>query len=619
MQIKTEDREYFISKITKSFPVSKRRAEKLITDLQRFIDGKGTVLVHDIAYAVYYYNDKEFLRASLQQVAEFFTYLYHKEYYAIFREELISVYSRFQGDLLLQMLEHAHRIEDKDNTTRKILLHTSERLGKTLDIQELMIASISHEMRTSLNAIYGYITMIDDTKVLKGEEKDYLAKADNATVVLKSLVSDILNVTKINSGQIEIIKDKFWLDEMAIKAIDNISIELKNKPNIILNSSIDFLSKKVYGDQNHILEILINLLSNAVKYTDEGDIELTIQHKELSDDYIEVIYRVKDSGIGIKQDQIDYIFTPYSRFQKDRNGLGLGLHIAKELSKKLKGTLTVESEFGIGSLFTLTTKLKIIQEHKINLIDKNICFLNSQEHGINFKKKVTFLKDNGANVKVFTSETKFINQLLTLKDIKPHFISILADNDSYTKFDALLYYLKTLDLFHDTVFIAEKTNGDISLKYFDYVYDHIAPVSVYDAHIKTESLLENSSKDSINILVIDDTETNLEILKMFIIKIFSIANVDIATGGYEGIGMYKIKKYDLVFLDLKMPGLDGFKVLERLRSINSTPIIYAFTADVYKSNFDKVKKSGFSGLLEKPVQPEILEKIIRGVINEEDN
>ncbi len=619
MQLRLKDREYLISRITNSFSISRRRAEKIVIDLQNYIDGKGTVLIHDIAYAVYYYDDTGFLKASLEQVLEFFAYLCKEEYYLSYLEKLYSTYSRFQSDLLLQILEHSHRIEDKDNTTRKILIHTSKRLSKTLDIQELMIASISHEMRTSLNAIYGYITMINDAQVLSGEEQDHLSKADNATVVLKALVNDILNVTKINSGQIEIVKEEFWLDEMILKAIDNVSLELKSKPSILLNTSIDFISKKVYGDQNHILEILINLLSNAVKYTDEGSIQLTVQHQEISDDEIEVQYSVKDTGIGIEQDQIEHIFTPYSRFQKDRNGLGLGLHIAKELSKKLNGTLNIESKFGVGSKFTFTTKLKILDEYKIDLSGKNICFLNSQVPGNNFKKKVQFLKNNGARVRVFTSEKMFINQLLTLKDIKPHYISIIADNNSYSKFDALIYYLKTLDQFHNTVFIAEKTNGDISLKYFNHVYEQIAPASVYYRPIKIENKFQAVDKNSLNILAIDDTETNLEILKMFIEKLFSIANVDIATGGYEGIGMYKVKKYDLIFLDLKMPGLDGFHVLEKLRNIDPSPMIYAFTADVYKSNFDRVKKAGFSGLLEKPIQPEILEKIIQGVLDEEYN
>jgi len=619
LQLRLKDREYLISRITNSFSISRRRAEKNVIDLQNYIDGKGTVLIHDIAYAIYYCGNIGFLKASLEQVLEFFTYLCKEEYYLSYIEKLYSTYSRFQSDLLLQILDHSHRIEDKDNTTRKILIHTSKRLSKTLDIQELMIASISHEMRTSLNAIYGYITMIDDTKVLTGEEKKYLAKADNATVVLKSLVSDILNVTKINSGQIEIVKEEFWLDEMILKAIDNVSLELKSKPSILLNTSIDFMSRKVYGDQNHILEILINLLSNAVKYTDEGSIQLTAQHQEISDDEIEIQYSVKDTGIGIEQDQIEHIFTPYSRFQKDRNGLGLGLHIAKELSKKLNGTLNIESKFGIGSEFIFTVKLKILDEYKINLSGKNICFLNSQVLANNFQNKVQFLKNNGARVRVFTSEKMFINQLLTLKDIKPHYISIIADNNSYSKFDALIYYLKTLDQFHNTVFIAEKTNGDISLKYFNYVYEQIAPASVYYRATKIENKFQAVDKDSLNILAIDDTETNLEVLKMFIEKLFSIANVDIATGGYEGIGMYKVKKYDLIFLDLKMPGLDGFHVLEKLRNIDPSPMIYAFTADVYKSNFEKVKKAGFSGLLEKPIQLEILEKIIQGVLDEEHN
>jgi signal transduction histidine kinase/ActR/RegA family two-component response regulator len=618
MQLLEEDEHYFVAEIMEHFHVSKRSAKKIVRDLQTFLQHKDSTLLYDLAYAIYYYADVNFTKEILKHIIQFFTYLYDKEPYASCRGELQDLYYHFQSTLFTRMCDHTRQIEERSDTARKILLHTSKRLSETLDTQELMIANISHEMRTSLNAIYGYLSIIEERSILRGEEKNYLDKAGHATTTLKALVSDILNVTKINSGQIEIVKESFWLDKMVLKCIDNIAMELKQKPAITLETAMDFLPAKVYGDQNHIMEIVINLLSNAVKYTDKGFIRLLVRHRELPNGTIEVIFLVKDSGIGMTPEQIEHIFSPYSRFKTERKGLGLGLHIARELSQKLDGSLSVESTFGQGSAFEFSLKLKTEKEQKIDLVQKKVCFYIGRKESKNLKKKIAFLQKHGAMVYVFKDEAQFINHLLTLEESGPDFITIIANTEGYAKFDALIYYLKTLKRFQKTQFIAEKTGGDISLSYFDRIYEYLAPISTYNLSLRKKGHQLGGKKKAISILAVDDTETNLEILKMFIHKVFPNASVDMATGGYEAIGMFKIKHYDLVFLDLKMPGLNGFDVLDKLKKINTIPSIYAFTADVYKSNFDKVLQAGFDGLLEKPLQPVALAKMIQKAIDEKN-
>jgi CheY-like chemotaxis protein len=151
------------------------------------------------------------------------------------------------------------------------------------------------------------------------------------------------------------------------------------------------------------------------------------------------------------------------------------------------------------------------------------------------------------------------------------------------------------------------------------MYEHAAPVNVYDKMLNTVKNEYSNEEENVSLLVIDDTETNLDIFKLFVSKRFPNITIDLAGGGYEGIGMFKIKEYDLVFLDLKMPGLNGFEVLKKLEKLGDLPPIYAFSADIYKSNFEKVEEYGFAGLLEKPLQPEKLFKIIQKVIDAKHN
>jgi CheY-like chemotaxis protein len=119
----------------------------------------------------------------------------------------------------------------------------------------------------------------------------------------------------------------------------------------------------------------------------------------------------------------------------------------------------------------------------------------------------------------------------------------------------------------------------------------------------------------LRILIIDDLASNIEILKLFLGKIVPEAEIDTAQGGYEAIGMYKTRRYDLVLLDLKMPGLDGFRVLKRLEDIDPLPPVYAVTAEVYEATRREVEVSSFSGLLEKPFNPEGLKKVIKEAID----
>ena len=619
MELRPKDETFFVGRIVENFHVSTRSAEHIVSSLQRYLREEEATLLYDLAYAIYSRSDVNFTKEILTHVLEFFTYMYGQDVYAADRKELQHLYYNFQSKLFLQMCEHTRQIEERSDTARRILLHTSERLSKTLDTQELMIANISHEMRTSLNAIYGYLLIIDERRILRGEEKSYLDKARHATTSLKALVSDILNVTKINSGQIEIVKERFWLDKMVLRCIDNIAMDLKKNPDIVLETPMDFLPTQVYGDQNHIMEIVINLLSNAIKYTDRGFIRLSVSHRDLPEDLLEVAFVIEDSGIGMTSEQIEHIFSPYSRFKTERKGLGLGLHIARELAKKLDGSLNVESRLGEGSRFTFTVRLKKIREDVIDLSGKTVWFFIGPEAQVTLDKKIDFIRHQGSRVEVFRDEAGFINHLLTLEDRGPDFITIISGHEGYAKLDALIYYLKTLPLYKNTMFIAEKIAGDISLNYFDGMYEYLAPLSIYATAHHAKDMHDEGKEQAVSILAVDDTETNLEILKMFILKAFPDATVDMATGGYEAIGMFKIKEYDLVFLDLKMPGLDGFAVLEKLKGLSIAPTVYAFTADVYKSNFDKVLQAGFHGLLEKPLQPLALEKIIEKVIDEKNN
>jgi len=603
--------------IGKAFSIPKRVFESLIDDFNAFLTTDDRTFLYKVHYILYQKKNVDMTQKILRSIVETFVFLYEDSKNKEEREQVKKQFDLLFDTLFIQRCFYSKKIEERAKTAQKILLHTTERLSDTIETQELMIANISHEMRTSLNAIYGYLKIIEEKDILVGEDRQFLQKANHATQALKSLVSDILNVTKLNSGQLEIQKEYFWIDEMLMQCIDNIALELKKKKDIELISEIDFLPMQVYGDKAHIMEILVNLLSNAVKYTDRGTIKIEATYTKMKEGY-RAKFSVEDTGIGMTPEQVETAFSPYSRFKTERQGLGLGLHISNELAKKLNGELKVESTFGKGTRFEFHIDFPITQSTKINVKGKHLCFFIHEHMSVDIKKRLNFLKKNGAKVHTFHKETEFINFLLTLGKCVPDMIFVTTEFEGYAKFDALIYYLRTLPIYKKTLFVAENINQHLSLNFFDEVYEHFAPISIYEQLVTKVHHEHKNHKDNVSLLVIDDTEMNLDIFKLFVSKRFPNITIDLAGGGYEGIGMFKIKKYDLVFLDLKMPGLNGFDVLTKLKKLGDLPPVYAFSADIYKSNLEKIEEYGFVGMVEKPLQPDKLFKIIEGVIDAKD-
>lgn len=621
MKLYSSDKKIILEKILDIFDINAEKAQVLVDDLEKILRGEDENFIYKLKYLIYFRNDIQFTTNILTCAVDIFSLLITNPKYNDNKKELKAFYLKLLDILFIERCRYSKKIEKRRNTVQKVLQHMSGQLNQSLEMQQLMLANISHEMRTSLNAISGYIALVDKKDILINEDKNYLDKATQATSTLKALVSDILDVSKINSGQMEIREEPFWLDEMLLKSIDNIALDL-DKKNIMFKTDIDWFPQKLIGDSQHIMEILTNLLSNAIKYTDSGVVHLTVSKSKESNKSLKILFKIADTGIGMTENQIEKIFDPYSRFVVEKKGVGLGLYITSKLAYKLGGNLSVKSKLAEGSTFSFSLKIKEDPNCIVNMENKVLCFFNNTKETDIYKRKFNLIKQFGAEIKYFNDEQKFVNYLLTLNSDVPDIISIMTHNEEYLKYDALINYLKNNKKFKKTYFIAEKIESRLPLNYFDKINERFTPISVYinflkeiDKEIEVNLLV----KKEISILAVDDIETNLEILKLFISNKYPNVIIDLAMGGYEAIGMYKTKTYDIIFMDLKMPGLNGFKVYEKLEAIKKPPATYALTADVYKETYDKVMQAGFRGLLEKPLQLDILFKAIEKEIDEKYN
>ncbi len=616
------DRQEISSKISKAFGLNTLIANVLADDVEAALRNGDMSLFYKVRYYIHKHDNPEYSRNIFKCAFDTYIFLVNKVENEPFRDDLGEFFLKFYENIYYEECKQAQKIGKRSDTVKKVLQHMTAQSNKMLDTQKLMIANISHEMRTSLNAISGYITQINEKDVLKGEEKAYLEKADSAATSLRMLVTDILDISKINSGQMEIKESLFWLDEVILHSIDNMMLSA-NKKNLTFTTNVDFFAHRMMGDAQRIMEILTNLLSNAVKFTDSGFVRFSVEKIEETKVYTHILFRIEDSGVGMSQEQVKEIFEPYTRFENEREGVGLGMFIAHKLAKKMQGELSVQSEPGKGTTFDFTVRLKQETKASVNMKERLIFFFNDtkdRNHKNIFDQKLHLLEQYGAKIASYTDEIEFTNQLMNTEGKIPDIVSITTYQESFVKYDALINYLKNFKKFDKTYFIAEQTGARLPLNYFDQSFERFSTLSAYIHAIeilnKQMSKQDLLMKKELRILAVDDIETNLEVLKLFITNKYPGAVLDMALGGYEAVGMYKTSTYNIIFLDLKMPGLNGFNVLEKLKAIKKPPQVYALTADVYKDTFDKVMSTGFTGMLEKPLQPNVLFETIEKAINE---
>ena len=251
------------------------------------------------------------------------------------------------------------------------------------------LANMSHEIRTPINAVLG----MDEMILRESSEESiraYAADIRNAGRTLLSLVNDILDFSKIEEGRMEIIPTRYELSSV-INDLVNMIKARADKKGLKLNINVDrSIPRLLFGDEIRLKQIVLNLLTNAVKYTEEGEVTLDVNFEKLSDQEISLAFKVSDTGIGMKEEDMEKLFSPFSRIEEKRNrsieGTGLGMSIVKQLLSLMDTQLDVKSVYGEGSQFSFNVKQTVIKWEPIG--DFSDAFGNDDAGSLSYKELI---------------------------------------------------------------------------------------------------------------------------------------------------------------------------------------------------------------------------------------
>ena len=275
------------------------------------------------------------------------------------------------------------------------------------------LANMSHEIRTPINAVIGMNEMI----LRESKEPDIIKYAQNAAAAsdaLLSLINDILDFSKIESGKMELVEENYHLDDLIKNLVNMIQPRAENKGLYFSVSVDENIPNELFGDSVRIRQVVVNFLTNAVKYTHTGGINFNVECKMRNSEWVDLIFSVKDTGIGIREEDKEKLFKDFERFDNKKNknieGTGLGLAITYKLMQMMGGEIKVDSIYGEGSTFTVILPQKIIGENKIGSFSERLSSTKKQEaYKVSFvapDAKILVVDDNEMNLLVATSLLK---------------------------------------------------------------------------------------------------------------------------------------------------------------------------------------------------------------------